>query len=125
MLFDGLRKPSQPGTCPLLVRRLVSGVSKGYGVDPDPPTRSPSVTTLETKWSRLGLQAPSTGACRYACQRLRLASAMRRVPSGARGPVLLPPWNLQRPFGIEGAWQGESRRVFAPHLTCSAKNGVV
>jgi len=37
------------------------------------------------------------------------------MPSSVFGPVLSPPWSLQRPFGMAGHWQGVPRRFFAPH----------
>jgi len=36
-------------------------------------------------------------------------------PAAVRGPVLVPPWILHRPFTIAGVWQGRPARVFAPH----------
>ncbi len=45
------------------------------------------------------------------------AAIVRALPSSVRGPVLLPPCNLQRvrpPMG--GFWHAPPARVFAPHL---------
>ena len=41
---------------------------------------------------------------------------MRSMPSGVRGPVLMPPCILHRPFGIAADRQGVPLRVLAPHL---------
>jgi hypothetical protein len=45
----------------------------------------------------------------------QFAFRLRSSPSGVRGPVLLPPWNRQRPFAIAGPSQESPRRVRAPH----------
>jgi hypothetical protein len=42
------------------------------------------------------------------------ALRLRSKPSGVRGPVLGPPWNLQRPLGIAGPLQGGPALVRAP-----------
>ena len=48
---------------------------------------------------------------------LVLASVSRARPSLVLGPVLAPPWSLQRPTGsLAGRWQGVPLRVRASHL---------
>jgi curved DNA-binding protein CbpA len=44
------------------------------------------------------------------------ATEMRARPSAVLGPVLAPPWSLQRPlFLLAGRRHAVPRRVFAPH----------
>ena len=47
---------------------------------------------------------------------------MRSIPAAVFGPVLSPPWSLQRPFAIAGHWQSVPRRVFAPHRAALVKS---
>jgi len=47
---------------------------------------------------------------------------MRSIPSAVFGPVLSPPWSLQRPFFIAGHWQWVLLLVFAPHRAAFAKS---
>ena len=45
------------------------------------------------------------------------SAASRALPSSVRGPVLAPPWSLQRPTGsLAGRWQSVPLRVRASHL---------
>lgn len=41
---------------------------------------------------------------------------MRSLPASDTGPVERPPWSLQRPLAIAGAWHEPPARVFASHL---------
>ncbi len=44
------------------------------------------------------------------------ARRLRASPSGVRGPVLMPPWSLHRPFRIAGPRHGLPVRLLrAPH----------
>ena len=45
------------------------------------------------------------------------SAASRALPSSVLGPVLAPPWSLQRPTGsLAGLWQSVPLRVRASHL---------
>jgi hypothetical protein len=43
------------------------------------------------------------------------AFRLRSKPSGVRGPVLVPPWNLHRPLAIAGPLHCVAALVRAPH----------
>ena len=66
-----------------------------------------------------------TSALRLASARFSFVSrpwvvcsaASRALPSSVLGPVLAPPWSLQRPTGsLAGLWQSVPLRVRASHL---------
>ena len=46
----------------------------------------------------------------------RVSAARRCLPASVFGPVLIPPWFLQRPLASAFAAQGLPLRVLAPHL---------
>jgi hypothetical protein len=47
---------------------------------------------------------------------------MRSIPSAVFGPVLSPPCNRHRPFGIAGHRHGVPRRFFAPQRAAFEKS---
>jgi hypothetical protein len=51
---------------------------------------------------------------------IRLTWLQRARPSGVRGPVLLPPWNRQRPFFMAGWRQTCPARALAPQRGAAA-----
>src|SRR5208282_5286368 len=56
---------------------------------------------------------PSAASVYFPC--VVCARATQARPSAVRGPVLLPPWHLHRPFAIAGARQAQpGARTFAP-----------
>src|SRR5262245_46672906 len=47
----------------------------------------------------------------------RITASAFALPSAVRGPVLNPPWNLQRPAQNSSLhWHGDPRRFLAPHI---------
>lgn len=59
------------------------------------------------------------------CHRRRCASAIRALPSAVFGPVLMPPWNLQRLRpGSLLARHGVPFRVLAPQITRFGRGGL-
>jgi hypothetical protein len=52
---------------------------------------------------------------RFCAHLARIAAAIRARPSAVRGPVLIPPWSLQRPFSIAFAWHGAPSYIFGEH----------
>lgn len=59
--------------------------------------------------------APAWLCARHRARPAKSAASDRALPSGVRGPVLKPPWNLQRPLVSARHRQDPPARVRAPH----------